>query len=145
MKNVLLIVLFKLALTSVNAAGNPDAIVGIWANSSNKGHIEIYKHQGKYFGKLIWLKNPFDKTTGKPKVDKNNPDAAQRNNELMGLVLLRDFNYDDNEWKGGKIYNPEDGKEYKAYLKLKDAKTLHCRGYIGFSLLGKTEIFTRVR
>jgi uncharacterized protein (DUF2147 family) len=63
----------------------------------------------------------------------------------LGLVLLRDFKYKDDEWVNGKIYNPEDGKEYKAYMKLKDNQTLFVRGYIGFSFIGKTETFHRVR
>lgn len=122
-----------------------DEILGVWANSSNKAHIEIFKNAGKYYGKIIWLKNPNDPATGKPKIDKRNPDEKNRNKRILGLVVLRDFKYDDEEWKNGKIYNPEDGKEYKSYLKLSNSKTLSVRGYIGISFIGKTEKFTRVR
>ncbi len=64
---------------------------------------------------------------------------------LLGLIMLKNFKYEDGEWTGGKIYNPDDGKEYKAYMKLKDSKTLSVRGYIGFSWIGKTELFHRVQ
>lgn len=131
-------------IASAFRADNADAILGVWANGSNKGHIQLYKQDGKYYGKIIWLKQPFDEN-GKPKVDKKNPDPKNRSKRLMGLVMLRDFKYEDGEWVGGKIYNPGDGKEYKCNMKLKDWKTLAVRGYIGISLLGKTEIFTRVR
>ena len=58
--------------------------------------------------------------------------------------MLKNFAYEDGEWSGGNIYNPSDGKEYKAYMKLKDKNTLSVRGYVGISLLGKTDTWTRV-
>jgi uncharacterized protein (DUF2147 family) len=139
------LLLFFLSLVSINifAAENEDDILGVWANSSNKAHIQIFKQNDKFYGKIIWLKTPND-VTGKPKVDKNNPDENARNKRILGLVVLRDFKYDDDEWKHGKIYNPEDGKEYKSYIEF-DGKDLSVRGYIGISLLGKTERFTRVQ
>jgi hypothetical protein len=71
-----LLVLLLLALTSFNF-DSADAILGVWANGSNKGHIQLYKQNGKYYGKIIWLKQPFD-ASGKPKIDKNNPDEKAR-------------------------------------------------------------------
>jgi uncharacterized protein (DUF2147 family) len=136
---VLFFIVFRLY-----ASPAPDDIVGVWANSSNKAHIEIFKSGGRYYGKIIWLKNPND-ATGKPKIDKRNPDENARNKRILGLVVLRDFKYDDEEWNNGRIYNPEDGKEYKSYIKLTDARTLSVRGYIGISFIGKTEKFTRIR
>lgn len=138
-----LVLLPLLALTSFNN-NNPDAILGEWANGTNKGHIKLYKQNGRYYGKIIWLKQPNDEM-GKPKIDKNNPDEKARLKPLLGLIMLRDFRYEDGEWTGGKIYNPDDGKEYKSKMKLKNSKTLAVRGYIGISLIGKTETFIRVR
>src|SRR4051812_23692649 len=125
-------VLLLLVLFSLRLFANPDAILGIWANSSNRGHIEIYKVNGRYYGKIIWLKHPYD-ASGKPKVDFRNPNQVYRNQLLLGMVMLRDFEYEDEEWKGGKIYNPQDGKEYNSYIKLTDEKTMSVRGYIGIS------------
>jgi len=105
-----LFILAILTLTSFNY-NSADAILGIWANDSDKGHIELYKEDGKYFGKIIWLKHPNDET-GQPKVDKHNPDPMVRSKSLLGLIMLRDFRYADGEWTDGKIYNPNDGKEY---------------------------------
>src|SRR5207253_2926355 len=112
------VVLIILAGSGFNYS-NADAILGVWANGSNKGHIQLYKQDGKYYGKIIWLKQPNDET-GKPKVDKNNPDENFRSKRLLGLVMLRDFRYKDGEWTDGKIYNPDDGKEYNCNMKLKD-------------------------
>lgn len=131
-------------MTSFSAATNPDAIIGVWLNGNGKGKIEIYKEGNKYFGKIIWLKEPND-SKGGPKLDANNPDPALKTKPLTGAIVLRNFVYDNDEWNSGRIYDPQNGKDYKCYLKLKDANTLSVRGYIGFSLLGRTEVWTRIR
>ena len=128
------------------AAFKPDDIIGIWTDSQGKVRAQIFKKNGKYYGRIVWLKNAKD-LNGKPKVDKNNPDPALRNKPVIGLVMLKDFRYDeeDEEWTDGHIYNPNDGEDYKAYMELKDKNTLSVRGYIGFSILGKTDIWKRVK
>ena len=142
---VLTLVFTALILNGFTAADNADAILGVWKNGSGKGHIQIYKHNNRYYGKIVWLRDAMDPATGKPKVDRKNEDPRKRNNPLIGLVMLKDFTYDDGEWTDGHIYNPSDGKEYKAYMKMKDHRTLSVRGYVGISLLGKTDTWTRVR
>ena len=144
MKALLLLVTI-LASSGYTTADKADAIIGVWKNGTGKGHIQIYKNDNKYYGKIIWLKDALDPATGRPKVDHKNADPDKRNHPLIGLVMLKDFTYGDGEWTDGHIYNPSDGKEYKAYMKLKDDKTLSVRGYIGISLLGKTDTWTRVR
>ncbi|MDB5246747.1 MAG: peptide protein [Segetibacter sp.] len=144
MKNIALFV-GLIFFVSVGFRGNSaDEILGVWANETNKGHLQLYKQNGKYYGKIVWLNQPNDET-GKPKVDKNNPDDKVRKERLLGLVMLKDFRYENGEWTDGKIYNPDDGKEYQCNMKLKDSKTLSVRGYIGISLFGKTQKFTRIR
>jgi uncharacterized protein (DUF2147 family) len=138
---VLSILSFFVAATS-HASG--DEIIGVWQNGTGKGHIEIFKQNGKYFGRIIWLKNPLNEL-GQPRLDKKNQHEHLRGKPLIGAIMLRDFVYDDGEWVDGRIYNPEDGKEYKAYMKMKDTKTLTVRGYIGFSWIGKTDVWQRVR
>lgn len=125
-------------------APNPDDIIGVWLSRDGKGQVQIYKEGEKYFGKLIWLKEP-NGPKGNAKLDANNPDEKLRTKPLLGALMLRNFKYDDGEWNGGRIYDPQNGKDYKCYIKLKDPKTLSVRGYIGFSLLGRTEVWTRVR
>jgi uncharacterized protein (DUF2147 family) len=144
MKKIFLFIILIFLSHLVFAAFNPDDIIGVWKDGKGKGHVQIFKQNGKYYGKVIWLSNPKDEN-GKPKVDKNNPNASQRNKPLLGLTMLKNFKYDEDEWSGGQIYNPSDGKEYKAYMKLKDQNTLSVRGYVGISLLGKTDTWTRVK
>ncbi|MFN5362599.1 MAG: DUF2147 domain-containing protein [Bacteroidota bacterium] len=119
-----------------------DDVVGIWLNSNGKGKIQVFRENGKYFGKIVWLREPLNEK-GQPKKDAMNPNASLRVQPLVGSIILREFVFEDGEWTNGLIYDPENGKEYKCYLRLKDPNTLHLRGYIGISLIGRTEIWKR--
>ncbi|MDZ7743110.1 MAG: DUF2147 domain-containing protein [Bacteroidota bacterium] len=120
-------------------------ILGVWLNEDKDAHVRIYKEEGKFFGKIVWLKNPIDEETGKPKLDDENSDPALQSRPIMGLVLLQDFEFDgDDEWEDGKIYDPKKGSTYSCYMELKSKDELKIRGYIGVSLLGRTTYWTRV-
>jgi uncharacterized protein (DUF2147 family) len=120
-----------------------DDILGVWMTSGKEpAKIQIYKSGEKYYGKIIWLKNPTE--NGKQRTDANNPDKAKRNNPIVGLIILTGFKFDgDDEWKNGDIYDPESGKIYSSYMYLKDNNTLKVRGYVGVSLFGRTETWAR--
>lgn len=150
-KYIIMIKIFTLLLLTCSsmlmAQTNADAIKGVWKNGEGTGHIEIYKTtSGHYAGKIIWLKEPIDEETGKPKLDKKNPDKTKRNVPTLGLVNLHGFKFDadDKEWNG-YIYDPKNGKEYSCRVEMKDANTLKVRGYVGISMLGRTDTWTRVK
>jgi len=135
------------AVANVNAQEfQPDDILGVWLNEDEDAHIEIYKEGDLYFGKIIWLKFPIDEETGKPKLDKHNPDPELQKRPSLGIKLLTDFEWDgDNEWDEGDIYDPKSGKTYSCYIIMKEYDLLKIRGYIGISLIGKTTYWTRVK
>ena len=126
-----------------------DDVLGVWLNEDKDAHVEIYKDGDKYFGKIVWLKTPIREETGKPKLDKENEDESLRTRPVMGLLLLNDFEFDgDDEWEDGTIYDPKNGKIYKCYMEFDDEddmNKLKIRGFIGFSLLGKTTYWTKVK
>jgi uncharacterized protein (DUF2147 family) len=137
-----------LSLTSLNAiADDPDAIVGKWLSAKKRNQVQIYKQGNKYYGKLVWMVEPNDPLTHKPKLDRENPDETLRSRPLLNVVLLTNLTYKGNNlWDGGEIYNPEDGKTYNCDLSLKDANSLDLHGYVmGISFLGKTRTWTRVK
>jgi uncharacterized protein (DUF2147 family) len=125
-------------------AQKKDDIIGKWINPSGEGQIEIYKRGDKYFGKLVWLKEPSDER-GKPKTDLKNPNENQRSKPILGLEILKNFVFDDGKWEDGTIYDPKSGKTYSCKLSLKNNNLLSIRGYIGVSLIGRTEVFKRVK
>lgn len=151
MKKSLLITCFTLAglflAIFVHAQVDPaDAILGKWLNEDQDAHILISKDNGKYFGKIVWLKEPIDELTGKPKLDDENSDPALQTRPVMGLEILKDFVYDadDSEWDDGTIYDPKNGKTYDCYMNFGEDKSLKIRGYIGFSWIGRNTYWTRV-
>ncbi|MFC3559363.1 DUF2147 domain-containing protein [Pedobacter jamesrossensis] len=143
MRKFQLLMLLLVAVSFNAIAQSKDAIVGKWLNASGEGQIEIYKKGDKYFGKLAWLKEP--NLNGKPKVDSKNPTASLQNRQLLNLEILKDFIYEDGKWTDGTIYDPKSGKTYSCNISLKSADVMNVRGYIGISLLGRSETFRRVK
>jgi uncharacterized protein (DUF2147 family) len=112
--------------------------IGKWLSPSKKGIVETYVQDNKLFGKLIWVKTE--------RKDIYNKEEALRNRDVKGLIMLSDFTWENPQWINGKIYDPEGGSTYSSKMWLSDDKqTMNVRGYIGFSLLGRTEKFTRVQ
>lgn len=134
--------LVPIALSAVKA----DDIVGVWYNGEKTSKIQVYRTtSGSYAGKIIWLKEPND-DKGVAKVDHKNPDAKLRSRALMDLVILSGLRFDGKkEWEGGKIYDPKSGKTYSCKGELENANTLKMRGYIGISLVGRTDTWTRTK
>ncbi|MES2060817.1 MAG: DUF2147 domain-containing protein [Bacteroidota bacterium] len=134
-----------IALCSISAsAQNADAILGKWLSANGEGQIQIYKKESKFFGKLSWIKVPND-DSGKPKADDHNPDKNLQSRPVLGIELLKNFTFDgDNVYEDGTIYDPKSGKTYSCKMTLK-GDVLKIRGYIGISLLGRSENWTRVK
>lgn len=142
-RTALSIIIGSLVSLNVFSQTKADDITGIWLTRGKEpAKIQIYKSGEKFYGKIIWLKNPTE--NGKQRVDGNNPDETKRQNLIIGLVMLIGFKFDgDDEWKGGDIYDPESGKTYSSYMYLRDRNTLRVRGYVGISLFGRTETWIR--
>lgn len=119
-----------------------DDVIGKWFSSSGGAQIQIYKKSDKYFGKIVWLRKP-NNEAGKPKTDEKNPDPALRNRPAVGLEILKNFTYSGNgEWENGTVYDPKSGRTYSCKMSINGEK-LDIRGYVGFSMLGRTESWTR--
>lgn len=131
-------------MTAFAQTHKADDIVGTWLNQEATGKITLYKENGKYFGKLVWLREPNDKVTGLPRTDKENPDEKLKTRPLIGLVNMKDFSFDGKEeWSGGTIYDPKNGKTYKCYIQFESPTKLKVRGYVGVSMLGRNTYWTK--
>ena len=123
--------------------GKNDAPLGIWTNEEKEARFEIYECGDKLCGKIVWLKEP--NRNGKPKVDEQNPEKSQRNRPIQGMVFMKGFEYDeDGKWDDGTIYDPKSGKTYSCYMKMIGKDKMEVKGYIGLSLIGRSQIWTRV-
>jgi uncharacterized protein (DUF2147 family) len=154
MKILITAALFAISMafaTPTNAQSKADKVIGYYLTyddetGAEKSQVQIYKDpNGKYYGKIVWLKEP--NKNGKPKVDDKNPDVKLQNRPVLGLEMLKGFKYNesDNEWSGGTIYNPTSGKTYNSYINFESATKVKVRGFIGASWmgLGKTVYWTK--
>ena len=143
------LLLLFVAFTAPAFAGSDD-ILGAWFNQAKDAKIEIFKCGNDYCGKIVWLKEPTypagskEGTPGTPKIDTKNPDASHRKNPIMGMQIVNGLQpASTGLWKNGKIYDPDSGKTYSSKATLVSPDELDLRGFIGISLLGRTEKWTR--
>jgi len=133
MKRLFLILLLSTCLAGgdVGAAESP---LGQWRTVDDKSGkvksvVEIYDQGGKLFGKIASLTEPNDEK-GKPKIC-TKCTGADKDQPIVGLIILKSLALDGDSYKGGTITDPEDGKVYKAEVWVEDGK-LKVRGYVGF-------------
>jgi uncharacterized protein (DUF2147 family) len=139
---VVLATLFMTVLTATAADKAPgDALLGKWWFPKKNGTLEVRSEKGVYFGKIITYDKP-------GALDKYNPDDTLKKRPVVGIDMLQNFTYDPakNQWAGGTIYDGDSGKTYNCTLWFEnnDTTQLNARGYVGISLFGRTEIFSRV-
>ncbi|MBP6386937.1 MAG: DUF2147 domain-containing protein [Pseudarcicella sp.] len=136
-KSILFLLINVFCFSTIAQKIKPDDVVGEWLAESKEGKVLIYKRDNKYFGKVSWGKNPSK--------DTKNPNAALRNNSVIGLEILKNFVFNGTYWEEGTIYDPKNGKTYSCTMKMQNINTLDLRGFIGVSLLGRTTVWTRVK
>jgi uncharacterized protein (DUF2147 family) len=149
MKPLILLLIVVLAASRAVWAASDD-IVGTWFNEDKDAKIDVFKCGDNYCGKIVWLKEPTYPagsklgTPGTPKLDHYNPDAAHRKDPTLGMQIIQGFQFSGGHlWKNGKIYDPDSGKTYSAKATLVSPNQLDLRGFIGISLIGRTEKWTR--
>lgn len=137
-KSFLFILISFLSFIS-NAQTQANSIVGKYMVPSKDGAIQISENNGKYYGKIILNKDA-------SKLDVNNPDAEKQKRKVLGLNILNNFTFDgDDTWENGTIYDPKNGKTYSCKITQNANGDLNIRGFIGFSLLGRSELFTKIK
>jgi uncharacterized protein (DUF2147 family) len=114
----------------------PDAIAGEWWTEGQEGRIRFVRStDGTYAGILVAGKDPG--------TDVHNPDPALRNRPILGIVLLWHLVPEDGAYVDGYVYNPRNGKTYRMKAEVTGKTTLKIRGYLGISLLGQSQTWTR--
>ena len=110
---------------------------GTWLTQSGDARIKIHHCGSALCGRVVWLKEPTDKATGKPQRDDKNADPAQRTRPVMGISLFINMQpAGPNKW-AGRIYNADDGKTYESSVTLVSSGTLNVRGCMGTLCAGE--------
>jgi len=143
MKRMLYVALVSAVFTCTTTTLYGQDVFGTWktiddSTGEARSIVEIYQEDGKVYGKIVELINPkepnpiCDKCSGE---DKDQP--------VIGLKFIKGLEKDGDEYNSGKILDPENGKLYKCYITLEEEDKLKVRGYVGFSLLGRTQYWYR--
>ena len=137
-----LILIFSLFFT---ISGFSQTIFGNWNSYDEKTNkiesvIEVYEKDSKAFAKIISISD-----SNRSAATCVECSGKRKNAAILGMNILTGLTKDGNEWSGGKILDPKNGKEYKCYLQLLDNNTLKLRGYIGISMFGRTAIWKRAK
>ncbi len=129
----------------LNANVYSQSILGTWKTlddetGKEKSIVEIYEQDGKIYGKIIELLEKENK--GRKCI---NCSGTDKDKPIQGMVIIRGLSKDGDEYNGGKILDPKSGKIYKCSLSLESKDKLTVRGYIGISLLGRTQKWIRIK
>jgi|SRR5690606_28001575 len=133
------------ALVAGPALAQPnESPVGFWVTVDDDGKtrkavVQIEKRGMQLIGKIVRLINPKKKD---PTCD--DCDGRNRGKPVLGMEILWGLRRDGEEWSGGHILDPENGKVYQCIVEVVEGgKQLKVRGYIGLSLLGRTQYWFR--
>lgn len=142
MKNWMLTIgVFFLTLSTIQA----QSVVGKWKTIDDetgeaKSIVEVYEKSGKIYAKVVDILRADHKKDVCTKCD-----GTEKNKPILGMVIMNGLKKDGDEYNGGTILDPTNGKRYKCYITLESADKLKLRGYIGISLVGRTQYWTRVK
>jgi uncharacterized protein (DUF2147 family) len=120
-----------------------DTPEGRWLTQDKGGVVEVYRCGDPLCGRLLWfqMRSLHDNPRA---LDIQNPTLGLRNRSLCGLVILWGFRPDGQDhWSGGSAYDPESGHTYSGEMTMTPDGHLSLRGYIGISLFGRSEEWTR--
>ena len=117
-----------------------ESILGEWWTAAEEkrpsARVKFVRSQdGTYTGILAW--------SPEPRRDVNNKDPKLRDRPIVGIVLMWHLTYDDGEYVDGYVYNPEDGSTYRMKAEVLSPTSLKIRGYLGISLFGQSQTWTR--
>jgi uncharacterized protein (DUF2147 family) len=120
-------------------------IIGKWKTiddetGKEKSIVEIYEKSGKIYGKVIEI---LDLEHAKSFCQECRGEDARK--PILGLTVIKGLVKDGDEYNSGTILDPKNGKLYRCLIELKEKDKLKVRGYIGFSLFGRTQYWYRVK
>ncbi|MEZ4828427.1 MAG: DUF2147 domain-containing protein [Bacteroidia bacterium] len=128
---------------------NAQSPVGKWKTiddetGDQKSIVEIFEKDGKLYGKVVQLfRKPSEEQD--PICDECSKDDPRYNKRVMGMVILEGLvKGKGNVWEDGEILDPKNGSVYSCYIELMDKNKLKVRGYLGFSLIGRTQYWYKV-
>jgi len=131
-----------IGLLALSSAAYAAPAEGTWLSQDGATKVRLSDCGGKLCGTVVWLHEPIDRDTGKPKTDKLNPDPAKRARPMIGLQVAGGLAPDGPDKWSGRIYNADDGKTYQASFQVQSERTARVQGCV-LSVLCKSHTWTR--
>ena len=142
--NIMRVAAIALAVLGLCDAACADP-VGTWLTEGGRSHVRIAACGGALCGTIVWLKEPNDPETGKPKTDKNNADAGKRGRPLIGVPIVISMKPNGaNKWSG-EVYSPEEGKVFSGNLTEQGPNSVRLEGCAMGGLICKGQNWTRTQ
>lgn len=123
-----------------------DSPVGVWRTIDDKNHkekslVRIAEVNGELRGTIEKL---FREPGEEPNPNCDKCEGDKHNKPVIGMMILTGMKRQGDEYAGGQILDPANGKTYKCKMWTSDGgKKLNVRGFIGVSLLGRTQVWVR--
>ena len=143
MKSVFVTAILMFASSLVTAAGSP---VGVWRSIDDKTKqersiIRITEVNGELKGVVEKI---FDQPGDDPAHLCKECKGERKDKPIIGMPILWGLKKDGDAWAGGEIFDPKNGKIYRCKITLaEDGKSLNVRGFIGISLIGRSQTWLR--
>jgi uncharacterized protein (DUF2147 family) len=144
LRPVINLLFLSLIIVTAPVTAQNSAIIGQWQTIDDetgkpRSIVEIYEQAGKIYGKIVQLfRNPEEE----PDPICHKCTDYRKNQKVMGMVILEQLEPKGQEWSGGKILDPANGKIYDCKIWLEEGQ-LKVRGYLG--LLFRTQTWQRVK
>jgi uncharacterized protein (DUF2147 family) len=141
---VIRISFFCIWFAAVKLVAADPLLVGVWKTIDDRTHtargtVQLYEQNGAIFGRIATVVDPKDSAEVCRLCE-----GDRRNKPVVGLIFLRNMKKQGSEYGGGDILDPDTGRVYRCKINLQDGgKKLVVRGYIGFSLLGRSQVWIR--
>jgi uncharacterized protein (DUF2147 family) len=143
---LLLAAILAASTTAMIAPASAADPLGTWYTQDRDSQVRIVNCSGALCGNLVWLKEPTEPATGKPKTDTNNADAGKRGRPLLGIPIVLSMRPSGtpDKWDGD-VYNASDGKTYSGSFTMKGPDTAELKGCVLGGLFCKSQTWTRAK
>lgn len=143
MKRAIVLATILLSAVSSAVAAGVDDPSGVWLTQAGDARVAVSRCGAGLCGRVVWLKAPIDKATGKPQVDDKNSNPRLSKRPIIGLQLFIGMRSQGARKWSGRIYNADDGKSYVSNVTLESATRLNVQGCVG-TLCGG-EVWSRAK
>lgn len=144
----LALLLFATASSAQRLPAEARAYLGDWTTYNDEGTeaqsvVRFTESDGVLRGRIIRVLPTEEYPT--PQFRCDDCDGQYEGADLRTVPLVEGMTWDDDEFSGGRITDPTNGRRYRGFLRLESPNRLRVRGFVGIRALGRTQVWRRAR